>query len=107
MIYVCFCDFLHLLTKSLKLPAKRAISAISLINAYGDKPQTYEINSKIFVFSLFSEGEKLVFAATGEVFLEPSGRAVPSEQIRQLEAPDQPDRSGGSVVIGRGSNLDP
>ena len=68
---------------------------------------TYEIKSKIFVFSLFSEGEKLVFVPSGEVFLERSGRAVPSEQIRQLEAPDQPDRSGGSVVVGRGSNLDP
>ena len=36
-----------------------------------------------------------------------AGEVLPALLIRQLEAPDQPDPSRDSVVVGRGSCLDP
>ena len=36
----------------------------------------------------------------------PPGRVLPSDQIKQLEARDQPDLSEGSEVVGRRSGFD-
>ena len=49
------------------------------------KPRTYEINSKIFDFAVFSEVKIWVFGILAAIFLVTPERAITSEQIRQLE----------------------